>query len=487
MTEKLLKHKKLIFVLADVFIIAFSIYLSFLLRFDWQIPSRVSYLILPSMVVAVLVTIPSFFIQKIYRISWSYVSLDDIPKFVKGAFISAALFGTGFYMLRFYPSFEGLPRSIIVLYGLLLFIFATGLRFLKRTYWQMIKGELSSEKKWKEINKKNGKDGDRIKTVLLAGGAGYIGSILARKLLAEKYKVKIIDKLLFGKEPIEELLGKDGFEFIEADVNTDNEKVLSALNGVEAVVYLAAIVGDPACAAQPEVAHETNYKSAIKLARLCRERGISKFIFTSTCSNYGSGEKDKLQESSSLRPVSLYAESKIYTEKELIRMTDENFKPLIFRLSTVYGLSPRMRFDLVVNLLTKKAYREKEITIFGGEQWRPFIHVEDVADALLSAVKTPYSKISGQIFNLGATEENYQIKQIGEIIKEIVPEVNVKQVDNSSDSRDYNVSFEKIKEVFNYRPKHTVRKEVEKMYQALSEGRFPDTEDDKYYNYVPEQ
>lgn len=485
--KSLSKNKTFILIIADIFLIAIAIYFSFFLRFDWRIPLEKRELILPSILLAIAVTIPSFFFQKIYKTSWSYVSLNDVPKFLRSVFISTVFFGIGFYLLRSYSFFEGFPRSVIILYGILLFILVISLRFSKRIYWQIIKGDLSSERKWERmINTEKGPK-DKINSVLVTGGAGYIGSIFVRKLLEKKYKVKAVDKLLFGKESIEDIIGSDNFDFIEADVNTDDSKILKILGEIDAVVHLAAIVGDPACAAQPEIAMQTNYKTTVKIARFCKEKGIKKFIFTSTCSNYGSGEKELLRETSHLKPVSLYAESKIYAEKELIRMTDDNFKPLIFRLSTVYGLSPRMRFDLVINLLTKKAWKDKEITIFGGEQWRPFIHVQDVVTALMKAIETPYNKIHGQIFNVGSTKENYKIKQIGETIKEVMPEVLVKQIENSSDDRDYNVSFEKIKNVFGYNPQHTVKKEIKKMYKVLNENKFPDPENPKYYNYVPEQ
>lgn len=482
--EYLAKHKTFVFILVDLVLITSAVLISFLLRFDGYIPAEKVDLLLPSILLAVVVTIPSLLSQKIYRLSWSYVSLTDIPRIFRGVIMSTALFGAGLYMFRIYPWFNAFPRSVIILYGILLFLFITGLRFSKRIYWQLIKGELSSEKEWESLVED---DEAEVNTVLIAGGAGYIGSVLTRKLLSNEYEVKVVDKLLFGKESIEKLIGRDNFKFIKADVNNDDRELLRALEGVDVVVDLAAIVGDPACAAQPEAAIKTNYKSTIKLAEFCKKKGIRKFLFASTCSNYGSNERDRLEENSNLRPVSLYAESKIYTEKELRKMTDQKFKPLIFRFSTAYGLSPRMRFDLVVNLLTKKAWWEGEITIFGGEQWRPFVHVKDVARALFQAIEAPYSEISGQIFNVGSTEENYQIKELGKIIKEVIPEAEVKRESSSKDNRTYNVSFEKIEENFDYETKYNVKDGVKEIYIALQEGKFPNPDSEKYRNYNPEQ
>ncbi|MCD6471449.1 NAD-dependent epimerase/dehydratase family protein [bacterium] len=483
---KIKKHRTFIFFLTDIILIILSVYLSFLLRFDGHLPSdRVNHFLF-TIVTAVIVTLPIFYWQKLYRLSWTYVSLDDIPTIFRAVSLSTIVLGTLFFLtVRDIHFLTGYPRSIIFLYPILLFILICGSRFSKRIYWQLIKGTLPSEKQWHTIiTETSGKLTEpKINTVLVTGGAGYVGSVLVRKLLNKGYKVKVIDKLLFGDESIKELYNAPHFEFIKADLQKDNQEILKAVKNTDAIVHLAAIVGDPACAIQPDITIKTNYLATVNLAKICKNKGIKKFVFASTCSNYGASNKEKLKEESTLRPVSLYAESKIYAEKKLIKMTDKNFMPIIFRFSTLYGLSPRMRFDLVVNFLTMKAFVDKEITIFGGNQWRPFLHVSDVAQLIVNCLDTPFSKIKGQIFNVGSNKENYLIRDLGKIIKEVIPEVKVKYIENSTDLRTYNVLFEKLEKTFNFKPTKTVKEGVKEIYDALKQGQFPNPKDSKYYNH----
>ena len=254
---------------------------------------------------------------------------------------------------------------------------------------------------------------------------------------------------------------------------------------MDAVVNLAAIVGEPACICQKDVALRTNYLGVVYLARLCKTLGIKRFIQASTCSTYGQNEENLIaKEGSNLYPVDFYGETKIYAERELIKLIDNSFNPTILRLSTVYGLSPRMRFDLVVNTLTKKAMKEKEITIFGGEQWRPLIHVADVAEAILLVLKAPLSKVGNQIFNVGDSDENYTISQIGELVKNYVPDVKVKTIQNIQDRRDYKVDFTKIKKILNFKAEKNVEAGIKEIRDSIKAGNFKDSEDKKYYNHL---
>ncbi|MDD2646438.1 MAG: NAD-dependent epimerase/dehydratase family protein [Patescibacteria group bacterium] len=482
MKEKLYKNKTLTLIIVDLICIVLAIYISFLFRFDGHIPNAKMSLIFWATIIAILVTLPTFLIQKLYRLSGSYISLTDIPKILASVIISTSFFAMSVLIFRNQPWIDSFPRAIIFSYGILLFMFVVAVRFSKRIYWQLIKKELSSENKWKFfLKKRDPSEKERINTVLITGGAGYIGSVLARKLLQNNYRVKVIDKLLFGDQSIKDLFQNPNFLFLEGDIQNQDE-LKRALEDVDAVVHLAAIVGDPACAAKPDLAIKTNYLSTVNLAKICRDKGIRRFIFASTCSSYGASGNEELTESSVLNPVSLYAESKIYAEKELIKMTSEKFLPIVFRFSTVYGLSPRMRFDLVVNLLTMKAYTEKEIMIFGGNQWRPFIHVEDITNTLLVCLRTPLQKINGQIFNLGANEENYLISDISKLIKEIMPETKINILTNSLDERNYNVLFNKVKMVFNFFPTKTVKDGIIEIYNALQRGDLKNPTDSKYYN-----
>ena len=243
---------------------------------------------------------------------------------------------------------------------------------------------------------------ENSKKVLVVGGAGYLGSILVNKLLEKGYKVRILEIFLFGKESIDEIKNNPNLEVVEGDLR-NIRTISNALKGMDAVIDLAAVVGDPACQTKPIDTIETNYLAAKTLAEACKYQQINKFIFASTCSVYGQGE-EKLSEESPLNPTSLYAKSKIKTEEGILSLSDDNFSPCILRMGTLYGLSPRMRFDLVVNVLTMKALTEKKIKIFGGDQWRPLVHVSDVARAIVLVLKAPISKVGNQIFNVGNNE-----------------------------------------------------------------------------------
>jgi len=319
-----------------------------------------------------------------------------------------------------------------------------------------------------------------VKRVLVVGGAGYLGSVLSRRLLKLNYKVRVLDLLLFGAESLEELLPNPDFELVKGDMRNIST-VIGALKGVDAVINLAAIVGDPACTKSPERTIETNYLANKLLAEACKYHQINRFIYASTCSVYGVGE-GKLDENAKLNPVSLYARSKIQSEQAILSLMDENFSPCILRMSTLYGLSPRMRFDLVVNTMTKNAMVDKQISVFGGKQWRPLLHLCDAAEAYVHCLRAPIQKIKGQIYNVGFEEQNLQIITIGKMVKKAIPKTMLTVKKDSFDARDYFVCFDKIKDHYGYSAKKTVPDGIEEIALAISKGRFPDVSHPKYYN-----
>ncbi len=230
-------------------------------------------------------------------------------------------------------------------------------------------------------------DGDTggtcLSNVLVIGGAGYIGSILVRKLLERGSDVVVFDRFLYGSGPLEDVADDPKLTVVEGDTR-HIEDVTAVLGGVDAVVHLGEVVGDPACALYPSITQGINYFATSAIANICKHFQINRFVYASSCSVYGaSNSADLLTESSPFNPVSLYAKMKIASENALMEACDENFVPTILRLSTVFGFSYRPRFDLIVNLLTAKAMQEGKITIFGGDQWRPNVHVADVADTIL--------------------------------------------------------------------------------------------------------
>src|SRR5690349_11749380 len=244
--------------------------------------------------------------------------------------------------------------------------------------------------------------------VLVVGGAGYIGSVVIEKLLARGYKVRLLDNLVYGDEAIRKLLNNPKLEFIKGDCRNIQD-VVRAMADVRSMIHLAAIVGDPACAEDGENASQINYAATRMMAEIAAGHGIERFIYASTCSVYGASD-GLMNESSETNPISLYARTKLQSEQVLLDECSKSFHPTILRFATVFGLSARPRFDLVVNLLTAKAVQEGVITIFNGEQWRPFIHVQDVAQAVVDVFLAPLESVSGEIFNVGDERLNYTRK-----------------------------------------------------------------------------
>jgi len=316
--------------------------------------------------------------------------------------------------------------------------------------------------------------------VLLIGGAGYIGSSLLPRMLQHGYRVRLMDAFVYGEAPIAKYLGHDRLEVMRADFRNVHD-VVYAMRDVEAVIHLGAIVGDPACALDRDLTVEVNLLATRMIAEVAKASGVRKFVFASTCSVYGAS-RELLDERSVLNPVSLYARSKIACERVLLSLHDASFSPVILRFGTVYGLSGRTRFDLVVNLLAAKAICDGKITVFGRNQWRPFLHVHDAGRAVLAVLEAREAQLRDIIFNAGSNEQNYTLGEVGQIIHGMVPTAELISTDSAADPRNYRVDFSRIRRVLNFFPEYTVEQGVQQVMDAIASGAVADYRDPKYSN-----
>ncbi len=328
------------------------------------------------------------------------------------------------------------------------------------------------------------------KRVLVIGGAGYLGSVLTGRLLSENYDVRILDSFIYGKRSVQKFSADTRVEVIEGDIR-NIETVTDNMQDIHSVILLAAVVGDPASKARPEQTIETNYLASMLVASSAKIAGIKKFLYASTCSVYGVG-KEILDENALMNPVSLYARTKVASEEGIISIADSNFRPVIMRMSTLYGYSPRMRFDLVVNTMTMTAFTEGKITVFGGNQWRPLLGLEDASDAYVKALESEPGGNGtagyGRIYNVGSEEQNYTITEVAKLTAKGIKEASGKEIPvniegDSVDVRDYRVSFKKIQGELNFSVKQTIPDAAKEIWGKLDSKEIRDPKQKVYYNH----
>ena len=322
---------------------------------------------------------------------------------------------------------------------------------------------------------------ERAEHVLIVGGAGYLGSVLSRQLLASDRRVTVLDTLLFGEDSVTELKGRSDFTLVQGDFTDISVASAIVESGVDAVVLLAALVGEPACDRDPRRAVDVNYLGALNLARTCCYFGVPRFLFASTDSAYGIQE-GIMYEESPLEPISLYARLKMQAETEIRALAGASFFPTILRMATIYGPSPRMRFDLVINVLSKHAWANGKIKVFGGEQWRPLVHVEDAARAYVMCLEEQRVNVGGKVFNVGDNDQNYQVGTLGRLVAEVFDNIQIETVPQTPDLRDYRVNFDRISNDIGYRVEHSVVDGIRGIRTALEAGLIADPEDRKHYN-----
>jgi len=340
-----------------------------------------------------------------------------------------------------------------------------------------------------------------IKSVLVTGGAGYVGAVLVPKLLKKGYRVKVIDWYIFGDDVLEK---NQKLVQIKGDLR-DKKLVEKALAGVDAVIHLACISNDPSFELDRKLGKSVNYDATVKLADMAARAGIKRFVYASSSSVYGVKKEPEVTEDLSLEPLTDYSKFKALCEEYLLGMTPKNsylvarstsspprgestgqenkrMTILILRPATVCGYSPRLRLDLTVNILTINALVNKKMIVFGGKQKRPNIHIEDMTDLYLKTLEYSDSKIAGKIYNAGY--DNYTVMAIAQMVKRTLADRNIKiEVRPTNDNRSYHVSSKKIEHELGFRAKHTVEEAIMDLKKAYEEGKIPNAiSDARYYN-----
>ncbi|MBT3240588.1 MAG: NAD(P)-dependent oxidoreductase [Chloroflexi bacterium] len=327
------------------------------------------------------------------------------------------------------------------------------------------------------------------KHILITGGAGYIGSMLTGELLRQGYAVTVIDTLLFGGDSLISFSNDPNFRFIKSDV-WEPRAIRNAIKKdwpiPKAVIHLAAIVGFPACqAVGKQVAWRYNVESTHRVFEQCVDLGIEQFVYASTYSNYGVADDGKaVTESSPLNPQSLYAETKVASEEFLLKQSEETCSPIIFRFATLYGTSPRTRFDLIVNQFVYEAFTKRELLIYQRGYSRSFVHVYDVVQGIILGITSSKEKTRGQVYNLGTNQGNHTKDEVVTLILKRLPETTVRYKDLTfgGDMRDIKVSFDKIEKELGFIPKRTVDDGVREVLHALQTGLIHDPSHERYRN-----
>ncbi|MCB0640205.1 MAG: NAD(P)-dependent oxidoreductase [Phaeodactylibacter sp.] len=320
--------------------------------------------------------------------------------------------------------------------------------------------------------------------VLVTGAAGYIGSVLVRQLLDKGYKVRGMDSLKWGGAPLYDVMLNPDFEFMKGDMR-NNDDLDKAIEGVDAIVNLAAIVGDPACSKFSDEARAVNWDATVQLFEKAEAAGVDRFVFASTCSNYGKMTDPSafVKEDSELRPVSLYAELKVQFEDYILnKRKDTDMCSTSLRFSTVYGFSPRIRFDLTVNEFTRNVSLGNVQEIWGEQFWRPYCHVEDLAGSAVLVLESPDDKVRAEVFNVGDTSENYQKGMIMKEIIELIPGAAATYVEKNEDPRDYRVNFDKIHDVLGFAITKTVPMGILEIHKLVTSGIITDPYSQKFRN-----
>lgn len=303
--------------------------------------------------------------------------------------------------------------------------------------------------------------------VVVTGAGGYIGTQLVRDLISQGHQVLGVDRFFFGVETLAEFKDNKNLNLLKKDIR---DLGVADLKNYDAVFDLACLSNDPAGEIDPQLTYQINRDGRIHVAKTAKSAGVKQYVLSSSCSVYGQGDTPRLTEDSPTNPISVYAKSTLEAERHNLALADDNFTVTALRNATVFGLSTRMRFDLVVNLMTLTAFQKSRIIVMGGgEQWRPLVHLSDVSNAFITVLNSDSKKINNQIFNVGL--DNFQIKNLAYLVREHLPfPIEIDTAPDDADKRDYNVVFDKALEILDFKAKTSVSAGIIEIYNALKNG-----------------
>ena len=321
---------------------------------------------------------------------------------------------------------------------------------------------------------------ESFQQVLVTGGAGYVGTVLVPKLLDKGYSVKVLDLYIYGEDVLDGVKDNPSLVQVKGDIR-DRALLERVIPGVDAVIHLACISNDPSFELDPELGKSINYDAFLDLVDVSKNCGVKRFVYASSSSVYGIKEGENVTEELTTEPLTDYSKYKVLCEEALLRKRSPGFVTLILRPATVCGYSPRMRFDLTVNILTNQAVNNRKITVLGGEQLRPNIHIEDVSDLYVKSLEWPDEAIDGKVFNAGY--ENHKVSEISEIVRSVVGDDVEITTTPTNDNRSYHISSEKIRSELGFVPSHSIEDAVSDLVYAFQCGKVPNAmTDSRYYN-----
>jgi nucleoside-diphosphate-sugar epimerase len=407
-----------------------------------------------------------FYMNGFYTYVRPLAAKEKLKKFTLVVMLSLAVFISANFLVVQQANPVG--RSVALTFGLFALLGLVGVRVGK----ELLLGDERADQKDRSKAASQG-------PVLVIGGAGYVGCWLIRRLLEEGKSVRVLDNAVYGLDPIRDLLQNPRVEYLNGDCRNIQD-VVKAVRGVSSIVHLAAIVGDPACEIDHKTTIEINYAATRMIVEVAKGHGVERFLFASSCSVYGATD-EIMDEDSKVEPVSLYGQLKVAAEQALLEAASDDFHPVLLRFATVFGLSNRPRFDLVVNLLSAKAWQDGVITIYNGEQWRPFVHVKDLSEAIILLLSAPLRAVSQQTFNVGDNSLNHTLTEVGEVIRRVFPGTRIEGVENA-DKRNYRVNFDKIQKRLGFRCRYHLEDGVREIKAAFDSSAIDNYKNIRFSN-----